>query len=383
MIDQENLNQLITINSNNCISFYLPTHRLDGIQEDKIRYKNSLSQVRVALAELGLSDQEVNKTLKEAEAKLQEEKFWRHLSDTLAVFIYDEKTVFYTLPLEMDSYQFIGDQLYLLPLLPLINNSHKFYTLALSQNQVRVFEGTDYTFAELEKNSDFPENLAEILRYYEEESTLQHHSGSGGNAVFHGQGAGNDVKNIRLEEYLRRVDKGIETMRCDDDKTPLVLYSTPELAGLYRKINTYPHLVNDFIEGNPENEEMLKIHEKSYELLMPRYIAADQEEKDNFELALAKETATFDIQTIIPAAMAGQVKTLFLVHNQETWGKYTPATHTIELHQSRKQDSQPLLNDLALAVTKQGGTVHILDREDMPRPTSNVNAVFHYALATA
>ena len=44
---------------------------------------------------------------------------------------------------------------------------------------------------------------------------------------------------------------------------------------------------------------LLKIHEKSYELLLPRYIAADQEEKDSFELALANEEATFDIQTIV------------------------------------------------------------------------------------
>lgn len=383
MLDQQKLNQLAAVSGKNCISFYLPTHRLDGIQEDKIRYKNSLSEVKQALADRSFNDQEINKTLKEAEEKLQEEKFWRHLSDTLAVFIYDGNTAFYTLPVEVDNLHFIGDQLYLLPLLPLVSTHHKFYTLALSQNQVRVFEGTDFTFTELEKNSDFPENLAEILRYYEEESTLQHHSGNGENAIFHGQGAGKDVKNARLEEYLRKVDKGVETMRCDDDKTPLVLYTTPTLAGLYRKINTYPHLLEDFIEGNPENEDLLKIHEKSYELLLPRYIAADKEEKDSFELALANEEATFDIQTIVPAAMAGQVKTLFLVSNQESWGKYDAATHTAELHNSRKQDSQPLYNDISLAVIKQGGTVHLLNREDMPRPTSNVNAIFHYALTNA
>ncbi|WP_367390466.1 hypothetical protein [Lewinella sp. LCG006] len=383
MLDQQKLNQLAAVSSPNSISFYLPTHRVDGIQEDKIRYKNSISEVKSVLAERDFSDQEINKIMKEAEAKLKEEKFWRHLSDALAVFIYDGNTSFHTLPIEVESFHFIGDQLYLLPLLPLVNNNHKFYTLALSQNQVRVFEGTDFTFAELEKNSDFPENLEEILRFYEEESTLQHHSGNGENAVFHGQGAGKDVKNVRLEEFLRRVDKGIETMSCDDDKTPLVLYSTPTLAGLYRKINTYPHLMEDFIEGNPENEDMLKIHEKSYELLMPRYAAMDQEELDNFESALANETATFDIQTIGPAAMAGQIKTLFLVRNQETWGKYNPVDHSVELHSSRKDDSQPLYNDLSLSVINQGGTVHLLDREDMPRPTSDVNAIFYYALTTA
>lgn len=383
MIDQKKLNQLAAISSTNAISFYLPTHRLDGIQEDRIRYKNSLSEVRSALTERNLNDQEIDKILKEAEDKLQEEKFWRHLSDTLAVFIYEGNTIFHTLPLEIDNFHFVGDQLYLLPLLPMINHRHKFYTLALSQGEVRVFEGTDYTFAELEKNKDFPESLAQILSYYEGESTLQHHSGSGENAIFHGQGAGKDVKNARLEEYLRRVDKGVETMSCDDDKTPLVLYSTPTLAGIYRNINTYPHLLEDFIEGNPENEDLLKIHEKSYEMLLPRYVAADQQEKDSFEAALANKEATFDLQTIVLAAMAGQVKTLFLVPNQEAWGKYDATTHTVELHASRQKDSQPLLNDLSLAVTQQGGTVHLLNREDMPRPTANVNAIFHYALTSA
>lgn len=382
MLDKQKLNELAAVSGENCISFYIPTHRVDGIQEDKIRYKNCLSEVKSELENNDLSPQEINGILHEAYSKLEDDDFWRHFSDTLAVYIYDSKTEFHTLPVENDSYHFVGSKLYLLPALSLMGDKNKFYTLALSQNEVRVFEGTDFTFAELEKNDDFPENLAEILRFYEGESTLQHHNG-GDSTVFHGQGGGKDVENARLEEYLRKVDKGIETMSCDDDKTPLVLYTTPTLAGVYRNVNTYPHLFESFVEGNPEDEDLLTIHEKSWELLMPTYLAAEKEERESFEAALASDKAAFDILTIAPAAMAGQVKTLFLVSGKEIWGKYNPSDHTVEIHETRREDSQPLYNDIALAVSNQSGTVHFLEREDMPRPTANANAIFYYELATA
>ena len=69
MLDQQKLNQLTEVSSPNSISFYLPTHRVDGIQEDKIRYKNSISEVKSVLADRDFNDQEINKTLKEAEEK--------------------------------------------------------------------------------------------------------------------------------------------------------------------------------------------------------------------------------------------------------------------------------------------------------------------------
>lgn len=395
MISQNQLEQLKAVKGENCISFYIPTRRVDGIQEDKIRYKNMLSVIDKELKAKEISPQEVNEIMRTAYDKLEDEEFWQHLSDTLAVFIYDGKTEFHYLPLKIDSYHFIGNRLYLLPALPFTSASSQFYTLALSQNEVRVFEGSSYSLTELKKNSDFPENLAEILRLYDGEKTLQHHGGGsnapapqgqgGGNdaTVFHGQGGENANDKARLEEYLRRVDEGIKTMSCDDDKKPLVLYTTPELAGIYRNVNTYPHLIEDFAEGNPEDVDMMTIHEKSWKILSPSFDQEYQADLDNFEVALANDQASFDIRTIAPAAIAGQVKTLYLVTGEEVWGKYDSAKHAIEIHPERREDSSPLYNDIALAVITQSGTLQLLEREEMPRPTANANAVFHYALTTA
>jgi hypothetical protein len=383
MINQNQLEQLKAVEGENCISFYIPTRRVDGIQEDKIRYKNMLSTIDKELEAKELSAKEIKKITRTAYDKLEKDEFWQHLSDTLAVFIYDGKTEFHYLPLQLDSYHFIGNKLYLLPALPFTSASSKFYTLALSQNEVRVFEGSSYSLTELKKNSDFPENLAEILRAYDGEKTLQQHGGGNDSTVFHGQGGENANDKARLEEYLRRIDEGIKTMSCDDDKKPLVLYTTPALAGIYRNINTYPHLVEDFAEGNPEDVDMMTIHEKSWKILSPSFEQEYQADMDNFEVALANEQASFDIQTIAPAAMAGQVKTLYLVTGEEVWGKYDAAKHSIEIHPSRRKDSSPLYNDIALAVITQSGTLQLLEREEMPRPTANANAVFHYALATA
>ena len=383
MIDHKKIAALAAVKEDNCISFFIPTHRVDGIQEDQIKYKNSIAELSKSLLAKDLNPAEVDDLLKEAKSKLQDEEFWQQLSDTLAVFIYNGKTEFYFLPYKLDAYTFIGDSLYLLPLLPMSKREDDFYLLALSQNEVKIYEGDQYNLAELEKNDAFPESLAQILATYDADSSLQHHSGGDNSTIFHGQGAGEDQENVRQEEFLRRVNEGVQEMACDDDSKPLIVYTTPSLIGLYRQINTYPNLTENYIEGNPENETAADLHAKAWEALLPMFVAREEANDEAFEGMLAQDQASFNLLTIGPAAFAGRIDRLYVATNTESWGTYNPSTHLIELHAERQPDSRPLLNDIALAVFQQGGTVNLRDRQDLARPTAHANATFRYALQTA
>lgn len=385
MIDREKIQALSQVQDEHCISFFLPTHRVAGIEKDQIHYRNMLSKVEKVLEDQGLNPPEIRKKLADAQAVLKRETFWRDLSDGLAVYIYQGKTEFHPLPLELETYVYHGRQLYLKPLLSMINDGSDFYCLALSRDEVRIFEGERFTLTEMVKNADFPESLAQILATYDGETTLQQHAGAQQSAVFHGQGGGKDVQNARLEEYLRQVDAGVLTMACDDDTKPLVLYTTPKLMGIYRQVNTYPNLLHDYISGNPEGENLYTIHEKAWLLLEDRFDALLAERLDAFDRYLAESQASFNLIEIGPAAFAGRVETLFLTENlsDEVWGKYDASRHQVEVHAERQADSRPLHNDIALAVWQQGGQVRLLNRADLPRPTANLNAIFRYALNPA
>jgi hypothetical protein len=61
------------------------------------------------------------------------------------------------------------------PLLPLLSGDGQFYILALSQNGVRLLQGTRYSVSEVELE-DIPGDLAETLRHDDHGQPLPFHT---------------------------------------------------------------------------------------------------------------------------------------------------------------------------------------------------------------
>lgn len=83
--------------------------------------------------------------MRPAENLLRDEDFWQHQSDGLAVFLSPGSFRAHRLPSRFDEILVIADKFQIKPLLPLFNRNVKFYILALSMNEVRLFLGTEYT----------------------------------------------------------------------------------------------------------------------------------------------------------------------------------------------------------------------------------------------
>lgn len=385
MIDQKKFEALTQVKGINCISFYLPTSRAGQEQEDRIRYKNTLSEIKNQLIKTDLSSQEADKLLGEASSKIDDTQFWQHQSDGLAVFIYEGDTYFHSLPINFENYIFIGDHLYLKPIVPILTGNAKFFLLAISQQATRFFIGEKYSITEVETNEYLPSSINDLMKYIDGEEQLQHHSGQGNQneAIFHGHGGGKDMEEVRLREYMRMINKGIMEMMCDDDTEPLILATVEENAAIYREINDYKNLHESYIPGNPEHEDPVLLHEKAWEIMSQEVKADVDQEKEGFGSALAQDEASFSVHDIVPAAIAGRVKTLFLAKQDEIWGAYHEAEHKITIHEKRQTDSIPLLQHAALQTLKNGGDVYLLPRTDLPRPTASVNAIYRYASVPA
>jgi len=389
LFDRDELKRLAEMQDEACISLYMPTHRFrSDWSQNTTRFKNLLKEARNQLQEKGHRESEVDEILSDARQLLDRPGFWRGLSEGLAGFITDGGSEFYRLPLPFDEVTILDDRFHLKPLFPLIAANKRFYVLALSKNDVRLFQGTHQAISEVEA-AEIPSDIVTAIQQYEEppEQGLQMHTqGSGGdgqdNAIRHGHGSSDDQSREprgQVKRFFRRVN-GSVTDYIEGEDAPLVLAGVSEYLPLYKEVNTYPHLVEDeIVAGNPERLDEKELHEEAWTVVESVLQKIQQEEMDRFEdlYYQDEELASDDFHEIIPACAYSRVETLFVPMGEYRWGRFDAETNTVEVHESQEPGDGDLLNYAALQSFLNGSTVHVLPPEDMPGGRS-IAAIFRY-----
>ena len=103
--------------------------------------------------------------------------FWRYQSDGLAVLFNQDGMRHYRLPLDFEELLVVADRFHLKPLLPLLSGDGRFFLLALSQNEIRLLQGTRHSVSQIDLQ-DVPDSLAEALKWDDPQSQLQWHTGT-------------------------------------------------------------------------------------------------------------------------------------------------------------------------------------------------------------
>lgn len=261
------------------VSIFLPTHRVSlHAREDRIRFKNLVGTAEERLIESGLRPPEARSILEPARGLLDDDEFWTHLGDGLAVFLAEGFVKVCRVPLPFEERLVVGQGFHLEPLLPLQNDDERFFILALSQDRVRLLEGTRFSVQEVELN-EIPQGLAEALRFDDPEKQLQFHtrapdrggphSPDGKDAMYHGHGGGGDEDKNDLLRYFQKVGNGLhEWLR--EERIPLVLASVDYYQPIVRQALKYPHLVDEVVSGNPDRLRPEELHERAWAILEKR-----------------------------------------------------------------------------------------------------------------
>lgn len=388
------LKRLAEMQDDLCISIYMPTHRFrNDWSQNPTRFKNLLNDVRDQLRDRDFRQSEIDDILDDARQLQDRPGFWRGLSDGLAVFITRHATETYLLPLSFDEVSIVGDHFHLKPLFPLIAANKRFYLLALSKNDVRLYQGTHQAISEVEA-AEIPSSIVSAIQQYEEppEQGLQSHvrgqdSSPDGREMergHHGQGTSDDLSREpqdQLKRFFREIDDSVADYIADEnEEVPLVLAGVSEYLPLYRSVNSYRHLVEDkIVSGNPERVSKKELHEKAWEIVGEIFDSRQQEEVERFEDFYYQDgdMASDDFHEILPACVYSRVDTLFVPSGQYRWGRFDPETNTIEVHDSKHPGDGDLLNYAAIKSYLSGADVHVLRPGNMPGGRS-IAAVFRY-----
>lgn len=387
-LSRESLQTLMETRHGSCISLFMPTDRTGmDQQQDQLRIRRLMREAEsLVRGKAQLHSAQVTDLLEPLRALLDDQPFWRHASDGLAIFRSPQVFRALRLPFSFKEQVVVGDHFYLRPLLPLLTYDGRFYILALSHNAVRLLACTHDSVSELKLPEQVPTSLAEFLRGEERENDLQSHSsasfgttGKGGRhpVIFHGQGVGIDEAKVDLLRYFQHIDRGLHD-RLRDETAPLVLAGVEYLFPIYREANTYPHLLEQGIAGNPDKLKAETLRREAWAVVEPLVLQARQEATAHYRELAGTERTSRKTSEIVPAASYGRVASLFVARDQEQWGTFDPATDMIQVHEQAQPGDEDLLDLAATQTLLHGGAVYAVEQSGMP-DEAPLAAVFRYA----
>jgi len=274
----------------------------------------------------------------------------------------------------------ISNRFHLKPLLPFFASDGHFYILALSQNQIRLLEGTRHTVDEIDLES-MPQSIAEALQFERFDKQIQFHTGTssaqtGDRAgVFHGHDPSDEDKS-RILHWFHKIDDELPNV-LTGGQSPLVLAGVEYLFPLYKEANSYPHLVAEGIPGSPEALRPEELHAQAWPLVQPFFMQAQEQAVAQYRQLSGAGQTTTAVKEAVLAAHHGRVDVLFVALGVQVWGAIDLSTNTVHVHEDHETSDEDLLDLAAIQTILNGGIVYAVEPEQVP-DHAPLAAVFRY-----
>ncbi|HEY3395476.1 MAG TPA: hypothetical protein VGK58_22435, partial [Lacipirellulaceae bacterium] len=337
------------------------------------------------LLDKGVRRSEAEALLAPGRELLDESTFWSQLGEGLAVFIDSGGARVWQLPISPEERCFVGNVIYVIPVAVWLSGEASYYVLAVSQNEVRLLEGTHSDIAEINVPR-LPHSRDEALRLDDPEPAQQAHVSrpqvaGKGDLMFHGHGGAPDAAKVELELFLREIDRAL-TDYLKLDTRPLVFAGVDYLFPIYQEINSYANLLPTPIEGSPELLSPVELREKAWPLVEPLLKSRRDDALTKYGNLIDQGRALDQLEAILVAAHAGAIESLFIDPRAQRWGVFSPETLDVQVHGSEQHDSHELINLAATLVLRGSGTVIPLESQQMPGG-GDMAAILRYAYPPA
>jgi hypothetical protein len=359
-----------------CVSLFLPTHRAGPeVQQGPIRLKNLLRQATEALKADGVRTPEIDRLLAPLWRLVDDALFWQYQSDGLALYSRPGWWRSLRVPLELPELTVVADRFHISPLLPLLTGDGHFFVLALSQNEIRLLEGTRDRLEEVDLPG-VPLGVRDALLGEEGQKQLQLYvadrGGVGARGIFHGHGSAGDVPEERVLRYLREADRALGEVLAGE-QAPMVLAAVEHLAPLWRQVTTYPRLVEEVLTGNPDAQGPHELHPRAWAIVEPLFLQALREAAARYHQLAGTGRTSQDPGEIIQAAEHGRVDTLFAAEHPTG-----PGADGGGVPAGDEDSGLYDLRELATVTTLlKSGTVYMLPAGEVPGGGSAA-AIFRY-----
>lgn len=387
----EDIRELAFHQNHETVSIYLPKPEAGrGRNQNELRLKNHLSSVRKRLDALATPRARTEQILAPLERLLETSSFWRSQREGVALIVDESYLRVYAVPGESAvELERIGSAPHITPLVAAVQDAAEFFVILVSRNDAS-FARASHDGLERIDLPDVPSGIGGLFVDESRARDLQYHGGRGvvgapnvtrgaSDLIFHAQGQQQSREAARIRHYFREIDRHVSRYLRGSDK-PLVFAGDESLFPLYRKVNTYRHLLGDTIPGNPANRSADELLAEARRCVASVTADIRAEAIAAVVGSIGRGAGCTNVADALSAAREGRVATLVTVEGTYAWGK-VDSNGVPEIHAERRLESEDLCNLAAIHTIRTGGSVVVVHQSDLPDGVE-LAASFRYEAGT-
>lgn len=337
------------------VSIYLPTTPLTAeAQADRIELKNLAAQARTGLEQAGVATTaEIAEIDEELADLVDDDDFWEHQAQGLAVIVTAEHVWTHRLPYAVTAQVHVSDRAYLKPLLAVASVPMSCYVLALAEGEVRLVEVA----------ADLPPVPVRVPGLPRSAADAAGKTSISGRA-HSGRQVGSEGKRMHIRHYARQVDAALRPFLAGST-TPLVLAAVDPVRSIFRAASSYPHLVDAVIETNPDRVTDQELATAARDILLEQQAADVARLADLFETRASQRRVLTEVTDAARAATAGAVDTLVVDRELFVAGSVDD-DGTVNGPDTAQGQAYGVVDEIARRVLLTGGTVLSVDAAGVP-----------------
>jgi Bacterial archaeo-eukaryotic release factor family 3 len=365
-----------------CVSIYLEAGRSSAdAPRIALELKNALREIESALASRPEWDKAANGLVDRLGA-LHARSFAPGHGGTLALFASPGFERAWWVPERITRTVEVAGTFHTRPLVRHLQTRSRFYVLALTKQNVTLYEGSDDDLR-IVPVPGMPRGMHELVGHRAARAvskrTTTAVAGAGGGPVFFGPGGSSDADDAKndLESFFRMVDRAV-IRATQHEPADLVVATFDHHHGMFRELSRNPLLVSERIVGDPEAMTLDDLRERALEVLASRRQGTLMRLADEYGIAVARHRASNDLMNISKAAVAGRVQTLLVEDGRRLAGNLDRTTGEItDLSPKPGAAGPDVLDDVSELVLSAGGKVRFLPQALMPSG-AGVSAIYRY-----
>jgi len=384
-LTREGIRAFLSEDHDTVVSIYIATERKAyRSEQNSLRFRSALNDSAKQLEKRGLHRTKVHSLISPLRDLLEDERFWLHQENGLALF--QSQTGLETVRLHFEPVESVrvADAPYVVPLLEGLETGERHALLAVSKSAIRLFLCTNDAIEEIDTTDlKMPRSLAESMRYddLQKPESLNHPMTGPGRAVlganptgrgdrrhgFHGHGESDVREKTYVAAYLHQVDAALLRRLHDLGSPPLILAAVESVSAIYRNVSKYDGLTIEAIEGSPDELRPDELHDQAKSILHARTKTKVDDARSRFHELAARGLATANLPEVVDAADVGRVDTLLVRRGASAWGRLDPASREVTVAEVSQEESDfdDLLDLASRRTLTSHGTVLVLDPDVM------------------